>query len=97
MTESITPRKMNVLITTIKGVAMREFRTICKDAETKGIMVLSEASYNGACYYLESKGFECDTARSISDRFTEIIGKLNGKAKTFLYDEHRGYLINMEG
>ncbi len=76
---------------------MREFKAICRDTETNGIMVLSECSYNFACDYLDRKGFECDTARSISDRFIEIMGKLNGKAKTFLYDEKRGYLINMEG
>ena len=76
---------------------MREIRIVCRDEITHGIMVLSECSYNFACDYLDRKGFECETTRSVGNNRTEIIGKLDGKAKTFLYDEDRGYLINMEG
>ncbi len=77
---------------------MRQFMTLCKDTITNGFMVLSEASYNQACSWLEEQGFECDKVHSPDGRFTKIYGywKTNGRPTEFIYDEHRGYLVMME-
>ena len=75
---------------------MREFRTLCRDKVTNGTLILSETTFNSACYWLERKGFECETVRTYSSGLTEIIGTLNGEPKKFFYDENRGYLINSE-
>ena len=75
---------------------MRKWVTLCLDKITSGYMVLSETSYNNACFYLEQNGFECDTTESINDRYTKIIGKVKGKPAEFIYDEHRGYLVMID-
>ena len=76
---------------------MKEFKTLCRDTITNGVMVLSEVSYNNACFYLESKGFEC-WATQEKNGITELAGKFNGKGEpqVFIYDESRGYLIKKE-
>lgn len=80
---------------------MRVFQTICRDTKTNGYMVLSEVSYNNACYWLEGKGFECITCQSLKDNCTRLIGKMKEKfgdrILEFLYDENRGYLIRING
>ena len=68
---------------------MREFRTMCKDTKTGLQMVLSEASYNMACDWLESKGYgEYDKFETVGNEIWITYGD-----KLFVYDEERGYLL----
>lgn len=76
---------------------MRKFTTLCKDIITGNEMILSECSFNEACWFLESenadgrfgtyKGTECASLH---------VHKLVFEKALFLYDEERGYLMRKE-
>ena len=71
---------------------MREFKTVCIDNETQNEMVLSECSYNTACYWLMSKGFE-EPERLENRSGKYYIYYVTPREITFIYDEDRGYLL----
>lgn len=71
---------------------MREFKTMCKDTVTGMQMILSECSYNTACFWLESKGFtEYDKFDSNGNEIWLWFSKPT--ERLFVYDEDRGYLL----
>lgn len=71
---------------------MRVFTTMCKDSVTGMEMLLSECSYNSACYWLASKGFkDYDKFECSGDRVSITFTKPSNR--TFVYDEERGYLL----
>ena len=66
------------------------------DQKTNLEMIVSEASYNMACSFLEGQGFKCETAFVIDKEnwITEIRGEFkDGTKRTFFYDETRGILL----
>lgn len=72
---------------------MREFKTMCKDTKTGMQMVLSECSYNTACFWLENKGFtEYDKLEVNGSEVWLYFSKPT--EKLFVYDEDRGYLLS---
>lgn len=71
---------------------MREFKTMCKDTKTGMQMVLSECSYNTACFWLESKGFTTyDKFETNGNEIYLYFSKPTNRL--FVYDEDRGYLL----
>lgn len=71
---------------------MRVFKTICIDNLTNKTIVLSETSYNNACFYLYSKGFT-DPAKTTCENNMTTLEFLQPARKVFIYDENRGYLL----
>ena len=71
---------------------MIEHKTACVDMETKMQIVLSEASYNFACSWLESKGFTDYDKFDSNIRYTTMVFTKPAK-RVFVYDEERGYLL----
>lgn len=71
---------------------MRVFKTLCIDKETNLEMLLSEVSYNTACFWLYSKGFTDPTKTETRGSLTtlEFLTPVN---RVFVYDENRGYLL----
>lgn len=80
---------------------MKRFVASCKDNATGMEMILSECSYNSACHYLTSIGFEKEegaihikedyrTGRTLIFHENE-----NGNpiGRVYVYDEPRGYLL----
>ena len=75
---------------------MRKFTSVCIDNKTGKEIVLSEASYNMACSFLESEGFNVETIFIDSMNFgiVNLIGTFkDGIQRTFIYDEERGMLF----
>ena len=72
---------------------MRKFTSLCIDNETIKQMILSEVSYNNACYYLFSNGFVDPVNTITSGDITTLIFK-NPKEINFYYDEKRSYLLS---
>lgn len=71
---------------------MKIFTSMCKDTVTGMEMVLSECSYNSACYWLASKGFkDYDKFDCSGDRIKITFTKPS--KRVFVYDEERGYLL----
>lgn len=70
---------------------MKKFNCACVDSLTGYEMVLSDASYNNACFYIENQLGE-EIKKITSDYRTNrtIIHTAN---KIFIYDENRGYLL----
>lgn len=71
---------------------MRIFTSSCIDTETNMEMVLSEASYNSAAWWLMGKGFTDPKVETKDTRFINI-SFTKPKAIRFMYDEERGYLL----
>lgn len=70
----------------------REFKIMCKDTVTGMQMILSECSYNTACYWLENKGFtEYDQFESHGNEVWMYFSQPT--KRLFIYDEDRGYLL----
>lgn len=67
----------------------RHYSTI--DSLTRHELILSEASYNMACSFLESMGLICDTVKTLSLSTTELT--FSNTERKFWYDEERGYLL----
>lgn len=75
---------------------MRRFTALCRDDITGHEMVLSECSFNQACYFLETqnadkkfgeyKGTECGS---------RDVTKLVFEKALFLHDEIRSYLMRV--
>lgn len=73
---------------------MRLFTAQAIDSKTKKTMILSEASYNAACFWLYGKGFK-DPDKTTTDYKNNITTLyFSSPAKIiFYYDENRGYLL----
>ena len=73
---------------------MRQFMTECKDTRTGLSMVLSGASYNMACDWLErilqNYGLEI---KRIEYRPLDDMTAIITDGRTYFYDETRGYLL----
>ena len=72
---------------------MRIFKSTCIDSKTNMEMVLSDASYNNAAWYIDNLArvnhFRVLGTETVSD-LTKIICTAG---ITFYYDEARGYLL----
>lgn len=66
---------------------MRIFTALCR--ESRGVMILSECSYNQACMFLQA-GFGNPLYTSTDYEGNIHIAYLD---RTFCYDENKGYLI----
>lgn len=71
---------------------MRIFKTLCIDTETKMQMILSECTYNMACYWLESQGFSNYIKLETNGNETWL-WFMSPRKRLFIYDENRGYLL----
>ena len=72
---------------------MRIFRTVTIDSVTKKEMVLSDASYNNACFYIDCIS-ELHGFRVLGTETNGNITVIKCTAGlTFYYDEARGYLL----
>ena len=70
---------------------MKKFTTVCIDNETNKQIILSDCSFNNACYYLQSlSSNEAEVEVSTIDISTMEI-KVGDKK--FIYDEKRGLLL----
>lgn len=73
---------------------MRAFACSCIDQETGLEMVVRECSYNMACDWLSRNGFTEPAKTSVTDGGRYITVTFTAPAaRTFVYDEHRGYLL----
>lgn len=73
---------------------MRQFLTQCTNNKTNKTMILSEASYNAACFWLYSRGFK--EPDNITTDYRNNITTLyysSPKKAIFYYDEKAGYLM----
>lgn len=68
---------------------MRRFKTLCIDNETNNYMVFADCSFNAAAFQLEFEIGEPTEVKTIDSRFT----KIEYPGRTFIYDEHRGLLM----
>lgn len=70
---------------------MKKFNCACVDSLTGHEMVLTNTSYNNACFYIENQLNEKikETASDYRTNRTTIYTT----NKTFVYDENRGYLL----
>lgn len=74
---------------------MRKFTTLTVDSKTRMQMILSDCSYNQACYYLKGQ----DTGKLLNVRTVYIepltykVTELRCEKATFIYDETRGFLM----
>lgn len=78
---------------------MRKFETLCKDEKTGYQMILSECSYNEACFWLQGEldkcGWEVIGTETVGDYTAIYTEDASGKpAREFVYDESRGYLLS---
>ena len=81
---------------------MRIFKTKCIDSVTGYNMILSECSYNNACFWLETelnkKNMYVDIVRKLPHDIldlTELITNRFANADLrFIYDETRGFLMS---
>lgn len=73
---------------------MRIFKTSCIDNITKHEIILSDVSYNSACFWLYGKGFT-DPEKTTADYKSNIttLEFLKPAARIFYYDENRGLLL----
>lgn len=80
---------------------MRKFNFVCIDEKTKMQIILSDCSYNNACYYLDSNGFN-DGKYKVKIKYDirtnryliyHIDEKENIVGRVFCYDETRGLLL----
>lgn len=73
---------------------MRVFKTSVIDNKTNYTMLLSDVSYNNACFWLYSKGYK-DPEKTITDYKNNIttLEFLEPTKVSFVYDENRGYLM----
>lgn len=70
---------------------MRVFKAVCIDSKTGHEMILSDASYNAACSYLDNR---FDVVDVTMENGLAVI--LTGQGR-FYYDEIRGYLMRERG
>ena len=70
---------------------MKKFNCACVDSLTGHEMVLADASFNNACFYIEHQLNE-EIKKITSDYQTNrsVVYTTN---KIFIYDENRGYLL----
>ena len=73
---------------------MRKFTSLCIDTESRKQLVLSEVSYNNACYFLYSQGFT-DPEKTTTDykSNTTTLYFKSPKEQTFYYNETKGILL----
>lgn len=72
---------------------MKIFRCVAIDTVTKKEMILSEASYNNACFYIDCIS-ELHGFRVLGTETNGNITTIKCTAGlTFYYDEARGYLL----
>lgn len=75
---------------------MRVFRCLCKDSKTNLEMVLSEASFNNACSYInDTLGLPITSAKTNSK--TNLADIFVKNKLMYHYDETRGYLLRAAG
>ena len=74
-----------------EGAIMRIFKATCIDTETGHEMILSDASYNAACFYLDNR---FDVVDITMENGLAVILTRQGR---FYYDEIRGYLMRERG
>lgn len=77
---------------------MRKFMSTCIDNVLRLPMVYSECSLNGACFQLETEGFEIKSVLpiKINNKEYDYISSFHNNTVQyvyFIYDEKRGYLI----
>ena len=70
---------------------MKKFNCACVDSLTGYEMVLADASYNNACFYIENQ-LGAEIKKITSDYHTNRTTVYTAN-KTFIYDENRGYLL----
>ena len=73
---------------------MRKFTTLCIDPESRKQLILSDVSFNNACFFLYSKGFT-DPEKTTTDyknNVTTLYFK-SPKEQTFYYNENKGILF----
>lgn len=72
---------------------MKQFLTQCIDTETRKTMILSDVSYNNACFFLSGKGFK--EPEKVSTDYKTGITTLyfkSPKETRFYYNEIKGIL-----
>lgn len=70
---------------------MKKFNCACVDSLTGYEMILSDASYNNACFYIENQLGE--EIKKITSNYRTNRTTIHTTNKIFIYDENRGYLL----